>query len=114
MGMYDTVYCRRRLPDGWTTDEDFQTKSLHKLLCVYEIGADGRLRELEIDDRGQPIPEKSQDTGFHGVIHFYTLVGDDRKEYEAKFSDGLLVELRTENDALYDERGLRRIQEDPK
>ncbi len=114
MGMYDTIYCRRPLPDGWATDEDFQTKSLHNTLSVYEIGADGRLRELTVDSNGNALSEDSCDTGFHGVLRFHTLVGTELREYEAKFSDGLLVGLRTENDALYDECGLRRIQEDPK
>ena len=41
MGMFDTIYCRQPLPDGLTA-EDFQTKSLHNTLSVYEIGADGR------------------------------------------------------------------------
>ena len=47
MGMYDTIFCRRPLPDGLVA-EDFQSKSLHNTLSVYEIGADGRLRELAI------------------------------------------------------------------
>lgn len=106
MGMFDTIYCRRQLPDGPATDEDFQTKSLHNCLCVYEIAADGRLRELEIDDRGHPIPEKSRDTGFHGVLRFYTYVGSGLKEYEAKFTDGLLVDLRSANEARFDECGM--------
>ncbi len=112
MGMYDTIYCRRPLPDDWTSDHDFQTKNLHKLLCVYEIGTDGRLRELAIDDCGQPIPEKSHDTGFHGVIHFYTLVGDDRREYEAKFTDGSLVWIHAQANALYDDHGMHRDRKD--
>jgi len=112
MGMYDTIYCRRPLPDGWTTDEDFQTKSLHNTLSVYEIGEDGRLREQAIGDNGEPLREGSRDTGFHGVLRFHTIVGNDLRQYEAKFTDGLLVALRTENEALYDERGMRQTKED--
>jgi hypothetical protein len=106
MGMFDTIYCRRPLPDGTATHEDFQSKSLHNTLSAYEIGTDGRLRELEIDDRGQAILEKSKDTGFHGVMRFYTYVGKELKEYEAKFTDGLLVDLRSATGARYDERGM--------
>ena len=106
MGMYDTIYCRRALPDGRTTAADFQSKSLHNALGVYEIGADCRLRELAIDDCGDPVPAQSKDTGFHGVMRFYTYVGNDLKEYEAKFTDGLLVDLRPATGARYDERGM--------
>jgi hypothetical protein len=113
MGMFDTIYCRQPLPDGLRA-EDFQTKSLHNTLSVYEIGADGRLRELAVDSNGNVLSEDTRDTGYHGVLRFYTLVGTELRGYEAKFSDGLLVWLRTEDDALYDERGLRRIEEDPK
>jgi hypothetical protein len=113
MGMFDTIYCRQPLPDGLTA-EDFQTKSLHNTLSVYEIGADGRLRELAIDSNGNILAEDTRDTGYHGVLRFHTLVETELKGYEAKFSDGFLVALRTEDDALYDERGLRRIEEDPK
>jgi hypothetical protein len=60
------------------------------------------------------LSEDTRDTGYHGVLRFHTCVGTELKEYEAKFSDGLLVGLRTEDDALYDERGLRRIKEEPK
>jgi len=108
MGMFDTIYCRRPLPDGLKA-EDFQTKNLHNTLSVYEIGADGRLRELVIDNNANLSSEDTRDTGFHGVLRFYTLVGTELRGYEAKFSDGLLVWLRTEDDALYDERGLLRI-----
>ena len=114
MGMYDTIYCRRPLPDGWATDEDFQTKSLHNTLSVYEISADGRLRELAVDSHGNALSKDSRDAGFHGVLWFHTSVENELRRYEAKFSDGLLVGLRTEDDALYDECGLRRIQEGSK
>ena len=110
MGMYDTIFCRRPLPDGLVA-EDFQSKSLHNTLSVYEIGADGRLRELAIGGNGKPLPGASRDTGFHGVLRFYTTVGNDLRQYEAKFTDGLLVGLRAEDEALYDERGLRQTQE---
>lgn len=110
MGMYGTIFCRRPLPDGLVA-EDFQSKSLHRTLSVYEIGADGRLRELAVGGNGKPLPEASRDTGFHGVIRFHTTVGNDLRVYEAKFTDGLLVGLRAEDEALYDERGLRQTQE---
>ena len=109
MGMFDTILCRRPLPDGLVA-EDFQSKSLHNTLSVYEIGADGRLRELDIGENGEPSRAASRDTGFHGVLHFHTIVGNSLRRYEAKFTDGLLVALRTEDEALYDECGLRQIR----
>lgn len=109
MGMFDTIYCRQPLPDGLRA-EDFQTKSLHNTLSVYEIGVDGRLRELAIDSNGNILSEDTLDTGYHGVLRFYTVVGTELRKYEAKFSDGLLVGIRTDDDALYDERGLLRIR----
>lgn len=105
MGMFDTILCHHPLPDGLVA-EDFQSKSLHNLLSVYEIGADGRLRELGIGNDGEPSRGASRDTHFHGVFRFYATPGNELKEYEAKFTDGLLVALRTEDEALYDERGL--------
>ena len=110
MGMFDTIYCRRPLPDGLVA-EDFQTKSLHNTLSVYEIGADGRLRERAQGGNGNVLSKDTRDTEFHGVLRFYTYVGTELREYEAKFGDGLLVELRTGANALYDERGLRQIRE---
>ena len=110
MGMFDTILCRRPLPDGLIA-EDFQSKSLHNALSVYEIGSDGRLRELTMDAGGAPVREASRDTGFHGVIRFHTIAGNDLRQYEAKFTDGSLVEIRAEDEALYDERGLRRTIE---
>lgn len=110
MGMYDTILCRRPLPDGLVA-EDFQSKSLHNTLSVYEIGEDGRFRELAIGDDGEPLREASRDTDFHGVLRFHTIVGNDLRQYEAKFTDGSLVGLRAEDDALYDERGLRQFPE---
>ena len=86
--------------------KDFQTKSLHNTLSVYEIGADGRLRELALDDTGNSLSENARDTGFHGIVRFYTYIETERLEYEAKFTDGTLVDLRSANEARYDERGM--------
>ena len=106
MGMFDTIYCRQPLPGGWRTDDEFQSKSLHNSLCIYEISTDGRLREMELDEQGHPAHGKSRDTGFHGVMRFYTYSGTEHKEFEAKFTDGLLADLRPAIDARYDEHGM--------
>ena len=112
MGMFDTIYCRQTLPDGWRTDESFQSKSLHNALCVYEISADGRLREIALNEQGNPVPDRTTDTAFHGVMHFYTYVDTHLKAYEAKFTDGALVDLRDASDAHYDEHGMRKKKAD--
>jgi len=106
MGMFDTIYCRRPLPNGRQTSESFQSKSLCNCLCVFEITADGRLHELALDDQGQPVPEKSHDTGFHGLMRFYTRTDHELNEYEAKFTDGTLVDLRLAAESRYDEHGM--------
>lgn len=106
MGMFDTIYCRRPLPDGRQTSGSFQSKSLCNCLCVFEITADGQLRELELDDQGQPVPGKSHDTGFHGLMRFYTHADHELEEYEAKFTDGVLVDLRSAHGSRYDEHGM--------
>lgn len=104
--MFDTIYCRRPLPDGRRTNEGFQSKRLCNWLCVFEITADGRLREIELDDQGQPVAGKSHDTGFHGVMRFYAHADHELKEYEAKFTDGALVDLRPAHESRYDEHGM--------
>lgn len=106
MGMFDTIYRRQPLPGGRQTSESFQSKSLCNCLCVLEITADGRLREIEIDDQGQPVVEKSHDTGFHGLKRFYTHADHELEEYEAKFTDGVLVDLRRAHESQYDEHGM--------
>ena len=111
MGMFDTVLCRFPLPDGLVA-EDFQSKSLHNVLSVYEIGADGRLRELAFGADGDPLHAAARDTEFHGVFRFHATVRDEFREYEAKFTDGLLVGLRAVSEALYDERGMRQTRDE--
>ena len=106
MGMFDTIYCRRPLPDGRQTSDSFQSKSLCNCLCVFEITADGRLREIELDDQGQPVTEKTHDTGFHGLMRFYTHADHGFEEYETKFTDGALVDLRLAAESRYDEHGM--------
>lgn len=75
MGMFDTLYCDYPLPDKEVQHEDFQTKSLDRLMDTYRITTDGRLyyEPGEIANN----EESSQETdylSFEGTITFYTMI----------------------------------------
>ncbi len=105
MGMYDSIWCRRVLPDGLDGNEhNFQTKSLDCCLFQYEIRQDGLLVRYDIDEEGnvdRSVPPRLLD--YHGRITFYTDTLDTNHsgkspaliwhEYVAKFTDGKLVEI---------------------
>ncbi|MBS0403823.1 MAG: hypothetical protein JSS18_15245 [Proteobacteria bacterium] len=94
MGLFDRVLCDLPLPDGGPAAE-FQTKSLRCALDLWRITSQGRL----VDERGE-------DSGFHGVMRFYTGgVGEPWREYEAQFTEGALVALRGAAQARFDEDG---------
>ena len=96
---------------------DFQTKDFDCLIEQYVIEA-GRLlkqgwRTVELPEsewvkykdinycqKTKSVPDKLQDTNFHGWVNFYTCnidlqTGSPGKweEYNAKFTDGMLVEV---------------------
>ena len=60
MGLFDTLHCEFPLPDG-CAEREFQTKSLACEMDNYRLTAAGRL-----------LHPGGQDTGFHGVLRFYT------------------------------------------
>lgn len=102
MGMFDTLTCERALPDG-CDEREFQTKSLGSALRRFRLSAGGRL-----------LRDDGADTGFHGVMRFYTRARDGHwHAYEAKFTDGQLQRLAIEAQALYDDDGLRTASEAP-
>jgi hypothetical protein len=84
MGMYDDITCEHALPgEPKPKDNSFQTKDLDCLMDHYTITRDGRLlkRKAEVQ--------------FHGMLSFYTYTDDDMWfEYEAKFADSRLIEMR--------------------
>lgn len=110
MGLFDTVYIEVELPDGYKGKE-FQTKDLDCLLDEIKITADGKLMRLHYDlvksdqtsgKREWPIFKREneewrplilRDRPFHGIMEFYTREKDIWYEYEAKFTDGQLVEI---------------------
>ncbi len=117
MGMYDYVDCRVPLPDARPTPPClFQTKDLSCELEKFTINDDGRLihhsvRYEEVPKAERPYPNddgilgfcgaiKSIPTGdvdlnFHGVLEFYDYNVDTKewREFNAKFTDGKLVEI---------------------
>jgi hypothetical protein len=95
MGLFDTLHCDHALPDG-CTECDFQTKSLACVLDTYRLSAAGRL-----------LLANGQDTGFHGVLRFYTRSATGTwHEYEAKFTDGALQHLVPVANAAYSPEGM--------
>jgi hypothetical protein len=100
MGLFDYVRCEVPLPDGFAGE--LQTKDFDDpYMETYTIRADGRLihdkPRYDIDPPG--THHGLIDTNFHGVLNFYgsegTAGGEDWKwhEYNAKFTDGDLVEI---------------------
>ena len=91
MGMFDGVKCGRVMPgDRQPRDYEFQTKDFACEMAQYEIASDGRLLK-----DGEPHY-------FHGHLNFYTHEPDDNTgrgggwwfQYDAKFTDGRLVEIK--------------------
>jgi len=94
MGMFDDVKVEVPLPDGAILS-GFQTKDFDCLLDAYTIRADGELwREVWSFDE----PGRMERVDFHGRFRFYTFSDESNAmtswhEYEAKFTDGKLVEI---------------------
>lgn len=116
MGMFDLVRCKYKLPDPEVQDAEFQTKDIDccsgGTMSDYEITEDGRLihkkyeyRERERKKDGSwwdnfPCIERIDDSlelidqNFHGYFVFYTRANDKWYEYQAKFTDGKIVEIK--------------------
>ena len=97
MGMFDTIYVKKKLPltkelkalnIKWS-EIDFQTKDLENLLDTYEITKSDKLRHLwqervwKDDDSAflkgylDVVKEEWRDVDFHGTINFYTNYTDN-------------------------------------
>lgn len=97
MGLFDTIRCGLPLPDA-CTETEFQTKSLGCGLYTYSLTSAGRL----LDPQGQ-------DTGIHGILRMYNRdAAGGWREYEAKFTEGQLMQLLPSAQAEFDEDGLLR------
>ena len=118
MGMFDYVKCEVPLPDDF--EGSLQTKDLDCDMVTHTITKEGRLiREwithvTEVPKAERPYPDgegifelcgsmrrhkTSADANYHGFLNFYGSSGkheDDTyrwHEYNAKFTDGNLVEI---------------------
>ncbi len=82
--MFDNITCEHVLPfEPKPRGNSFQTKNFDCFLDCYTITKDGRLLKQEVEVR------------FHGMLNFYTYTDDSMWfEYEAKFTDGRLLEIR--------------------
>lgn len=84
MGMFDDITCERPLPGPTQPPyKSFQTKDFDCLMDHYTITGDGTLTK-----DGVPVP-------FHGMVNFYTFTPEHMWfEYNAKFTDGKLIEIQ--------------------
>jgi len=127
MGMYDEIMCYYPLPELTEKEILFQTKHFNNVLDKYTITEEGRLihhtchwEMVSEKDRpyyGKPewdknpfyqlagslktIPDGDVDTGYHGIFRMYTSIKEEWFEYEFKFTDGKLAEVKR----LYKEYG---------
>lgn len=117
MGLFDYVRCDYPLPDGKPTPRElFQTKDFPEpYMERYTITGEGRLiahrvryEEVPLSERPYPnetgflkwagsikaVPIGDEDLKFHGFLYFYGFEdGGDFREFNAKFTDGKLVEI---------------------
>ena len=132
MGLFDYVRCKYQLPkpsfdlDSWKIDLnqlEYQTKDLENFMIEYTIRENGELwyddkKYKWVDDdnhflKGYMEVETSEEkpANFHGVLLFYCYedLGErDGKfynlqlDYEAKFVDNKIVELKLVEEKLED------------
>lgn len=92
MGMFDEIRCKQPLPDGCEI-EWFQTKDLGCDLARFEITEDGRLLQIGAGWLEAEL-DSPEDYEHHGMLNFYGTDGQKIwHEYNAKFTDGRLVEI---------------------
>ena len=113
MGMFDYIRCEAPLPDGAVVSE-LQTKDFDCEMVTHVISAGGRLlldqgHFEEVPQSERPYPDddgwraicgsirrvpKYVDAQHHGWVNFYgTDAAGGWREYNAKFTDGQLVEI---------------------
>lgn len=97
MGLFDYVRCDAPLPDGKPTPPDlFQTKDFDfPYMERYVITEAGRLVKLKVTYGGpewMSTPE-DKDLNWHGYLNFYGGEVNEWREFNAKFTDGQLVEI---------------------
>jgi len=121
MGMFDEVICEWKLPIPELQNDIFQTKDFDSLMNTYKITTKGELLKEEIEY--ELVPEEKRpyygtkkwekgvmfklfgaikknrlgwvNTNFDGTFVFYTYKNKQFYQFEAKFVNGNLMELRT-------------------
>jgi hypothetical protein len=88
MGMFDQIRIKQPMPDGYQSDNWYQTKSMECLLVDYEVDENGQLWEVSV--YGRRDPEGKQPISYTGGIHFY----QDGRYYDAIFDMGKLLVIR--------------------
>lgn len=109
MGMFDYIAIEDKsilpVPENFSLDLEnfeFQTKSLEQTLCLYTIGKDNLLYQenyIEPTENSTTIEKAARKkVDFHGVINFgayhITDLVSYSLEYEAKFTDGVLQNIK--------------------
>lgn len=121
MGMFDYIrfknYSILPKPEGFPLDLaslDFQTKSLDKAMYLYEISEDKYL--YSEDNPFGEEPNRKSRMDFHGIINFgayeVTDLVDYSLEYEAKFTDGVLQEVKLLSYKTYDHESKKKQREE--
>jgi hypothetical protein len=88
MGMFDQLYIKQTMPDGYQSDDWYQTKSMECLLVDYEVNEVGQLWELGVC--GMESPDGKEALSYTGGIHFY----QDGHYYDSIFNLGKLLVVR--------------------
>jgi hypothetical protein len=124
MGMFDSIRFENSSmlpkPENFELDLeklDFQTKSLENALYVYEISEDKFLYKKDELFRENPTnePVKKHKVDFHGIINFGAYESTDlidySIEYEAKFTDGVLQNVKLLEYKTYDHESKKKQRE---
>lgn len=122
MGMFDQIKCNYPLPNTPSViqNDTFQTKDFYNAMDDYVITSEGRLLHKKynweiVPEKERPYYGKSEwnknplfqmigslkrtdeevvDIEFHGILNMYTHVNGMWYEYNIKFTDGNVVEIK--------------------
>jgi len=123
MGMFDSIrfedISMLPKPDGFGLDMgklDFQTKSLDNALYLYKISEDKYLYREDGPFREDSEPKRKSRMDFHGIINFgayeVTDLIDYSLDYEAKFTDGVLQDVKLLSYKTYDHESKKKQREE--
>ena len=91
MGMYDEVKLECELPDGYQSDDIYQTKALDCTLTEYKIDKSGKLWKITTGwFDGEPLKEPILIEDIHLDMF---LLGPNRR-YVVRFTDGKVSRIK--------------------